>query len=812
MNLAHYGRHALRAFRARPALALLCIGVTALGIGAATAVSSAVYALLARPLPLAAADRLVTGFALREGFDPFGTSLLEFDAFRRGAGSFDATGLARQQTWTLRTGADTLRLQGASATADYLTTAGVTPIAGRLIEPADDRPGAMPVAVIGHALWRRAFGGRVDIIGTTRLIDGQPATIIGVLPPHFDLPSGAELWMPLRLSIDTLPFDQRLAGAYAFIARLRPGVSLELANQDVRIIAQRLAEEHAARRGWTYRVIGLRQQLLGDLDGRTSGAIAITAAAVGLLLVICGVNVANLIFLRMADRRRDTVIRLAIGASPAQVAGERLVECGMIGLAGGAGGVLLAMWLTPLLASLNPIRADAFAGRLTDFRVDGVMILVALALSLAATVAFALAAATRTSLSPDLSAALTADGRRAGQSRAHARRLRMLVGAQIAVAVVLLIGGGLIARSFRALRGIDPGFRPDGLVAMQLTLPVDRYADHRRRAAAMDALVAAVESIPGVGAAGMTTNIPLQRVSFDSIFTAEGQPQLAVNDVPITAHRVVTPGYLDVLGVRLVQGRLLSPSDHADAPRVVVVTEALARQAWPGRDPIGRRIRRGRAADTRPWFTVVGVVADVKEDRFNFRIDRAAWYLPYAQEDSAIPPNLVVRAATDPSEWSAAVRERLRSIDPDIAASGLLWMDEQVAELLTTERFAAILLVTLASAGLLLAALGLYGAISHVVLAKNPEIALRMAVGAARPQVIGIVVREVALVAAGGIAVGSAIALAGSRAIGAVMYGVSPYDPATFGMMLLLVAGVSGAAAWLPAMRAATVDPARLLR
>jgi predicted permease len=811
MNLAHYGRHALRAFRARPALTLLCIGVTALGIGAATAVSSAVYALLVRPLPLAAADRLVTGFALREGFDPFGTSLLEFDAFRRGAGSFDATGLARQQTWTLRTGADTLRLQGASATADYLTTAGVTPIAGRLIEPADDRPGAMPVAVIGHALWRRAFGGRVDIIGTTRLIDGQPATIIGVLPPHFDLPSGAELWMPLRLSIDTLPFDQRLAGAYAFIARLRPGVSLELANQDVRVIAQRLADEYAARRGWTYRVIGLRQQLLGDLDGRTSGAIAITAAAVGLLLVICGVNVANLIFLRMADRQRDTVIRLAIGASPAHVAGERLVECGMIGLAGGAGGVLLAMWLTPLLASLNPIRADAFAGRLTDFRVDGVMTLVALALSVAATVAFALAAATR-SRSPNLSAALTADGRRAGQSRAHARRLRVLVGAQIAVAVVLLIGGGLIVRSFWALRRIDPGFRPEGLVAMQLTLPVDRYADHRRRAAAMAALVAAVESIPGVSAAGVTTNIPLQRVSFDSLFTAEGQPQLAVNDVPITAHRVVTPGYLDVLGVRLVQGRLLSRSDHADAPRVVVVTEALARQAWPGRDPIGRRIRRGRAADTRPWFTVVGVVADVKEDRFNFRIDRAAWYLPYAQEDSAIPPNLVVRTATDPPELSAAIRERLRTIDPDIGASGLQWMDEQVAELLTTERFAAILLVTLASAGLLLAALGLYGAISHVVLAKKPEIALRMAVGAARPQVIGIVVREVALVATGGIAVGSAIALAGSRAMGAVLYGVFPYDPVTFGMMLLLVAGVSVAAAWLPAMRAATVDPARLLR
>jgi predicted permease len=377
---------------------------------------------------------------------------------------------------------------------------------------------------------------------------------------------------------------------------------------------------------------------------------------------------------------------------------------------------------------------------------------------------------------------------------------------------MLLVASGLVLRSFVALNAQDLGFRPDGVVSMQLTLPVDRYADHRRRAAAMDELVAAVGALPGVTSAAVTTNIPLQRVSFDSFYTVEGRPELSPNDVPITAHRVVTADYLRLLGVRVRQGRLLTATDDADSTRVVVVSEELARQAWPNQDPIGRHIRRGRAADTRPWLTVVGVIADVKEDRYNFRIDRAAWYLPYAQEDTVVSPNLVIRTAADPSTLAPAIRASLRTLDPDIGASELMPLDRHVADLLTTERFAAMLLAALAVAGLLLAALGLYGAISHLVLSRRPEIALRIAVGAARSRVVGMVAREVALVVVTGLIVGGGLALIGGRTLSSVLYGVAPTDATTYGCVALLVAGVSVVSTCVPAMRAAAVDPARLLR
>jgi putative ABC transport system permease protein len=321
-----------------------------------------------------------------------------------------------------------------------------------------------------------------------------------------------------------------------------------------------------------------------------------------------------------------------------------------------------------------------------------------------------------------------------------------------------------------------------------------------------------VRRIPGVTNAGITTNIPLQSPSFDSLYTVEGKPVLNPNDVPITGHRVVTPDYLRLLGVRLTRGRLLLDSDTADAPRVVVITEELARQAWPGEDPVGRRLRRGRATDTHPWLTVVGVVSDVKEDRFNFRTDRAAWYLSYAQENSSAPPNLVIETRADLSTLTAAIRQSVRAFDPDVAASELVPFDLHVAELLITERFAAVMLSALAGAGLLLAVVGLYGAISHMVRAQRSEIALRIAVGAARGRVVRMVVREVMLVAVLGTITGTLVAAVGANGLSAVLYEVEPHDAVTYGSVAVLLIVVSAAAAFVPALRAARVDPAGLLR
>jgi predicted permease len=810
---SHLLRSAWRTFRARPLLTVSCIGILAAGVGSATAVSAAVYALLIRPLPLPASERLVSGYALREGFDPFGTSLAEYSAFKAGVASFESIGVARSQPSTLRASGDTVRVQAAVVTSDYLTTAGALPALGRTILPADDRPGSAAVVVIGHSLWIRQFARHPDAVGRSLTIDGRAATVIGILPPGFDLPSATEMWMPLQVAIDTLPLQDRLASTYMPLARLRPGAGIGRANEEIATIVKALAEEYPQRRGWTYRAIGLRQQLIGDLDGRTTRIVGLVVAAIVFLLVICCVNVANLVLLRAADRERDEAIRVALGASGGQLTLERLAESMAIGLTGGAAGLALTAWVAPLLSTLNPVRPAAFGPALTEFRIDALTIAIGASISVLMTILTAIVSHTRSDSRSDVAATLAASGPRTGLGRARRTRLRLLVAAQIAVAVLLLVGSGLVLRSFAALRDTDIGFRTRGIASSQLTLPPRMFTDHNRRAADLERLVASVREIPGITNAGITTNIPLQRGSFDSFYTVEGRPVQNPNDVPITGHRLVTPGYLGLLGLRLMKGRLLSESDTATAPLVVVITEELARQAWPGEEPIGRRIRRGRSTDTtNPWLTVVGVVSDVKEDRFNFRTDRAAWYLPYAQQNSSAPPNLVIESQADIGTLATAVRQRVRAFDPDVAASELVSFDVHVAELLITERFAAVMLSALACAGLLLAVIGLYGAISHIVRAQQPEIALRIAVGAARGRVVGMVVREVMLVAMLGTIAGIVVAAVGANGLSAVLYEVRPHDAVTYGGVALLLIVVSVAAAFVPAVRAAQVDPAGLLR
>jgi putative ABC transport system permease protein len=812
LSAGHLLREVRRTFRARPLLTAACVGIIAAGIGSATAVSAAAYALLFRPLPLPASERLLSGYALREGFDPFGTSPLEYTTFKARVAAIESFGLARRQVSTIRAMGDPVRVQTAAVTADYLETAGVVAAAGRRISALDDRPGAAAVAVISHSLWVRHLARQSDVVGRTLIIDGRPTTIVGVLPAGFDLPFATEIWLPLQMVFETLPVQDRLASAYTPIARLRAGVSLARANEEIATVTRALAAEYPQRRGWTYRAITLRQQLLGDLDGRTTQVIALVLGAVAFLLVICCVNVGNLLLLRAADRERDDAVRTAMGASRGQLALERLAESVGIGVCGGIAGVALAAAIAPLLTAVNPIRASALAPTLTDFRVDSVMLAIGAAIAAATTLLMAVVPHVRAGSRTALATRLLSSGPRAGLARHQRGRLRFLVGAQIAIAVLLLVGSGLVLRSFAALRNTDLGFRTSGIAAAQLTLPPRMFADHRRRAADLDRLVAAVRRIPGVTNAGITTNTPLQRTSFDSVYTIEGRPVLNPTDVPITGHRVVTPDYLHTIGVRLISGRLLSDSDTADAPRVVVITAELARQAWPGEDPIGRRIRRGRAADPYPWLTVVGVVSDVKEDRFNFRIDRAAWYLPYAQESSAAAPNLVVESQADPGVLAAAVRDRLRAFDPEVAASTLAPLENQVAEILATERFAAVMLSALAGAGLLLAIVGLYGAISHIVSMQRQEIALRLAVGAPRGRVVRMVVREVVLVALRGTVAGAIAAAAAANGLRAMLYQVEPHDALTYASVMLLLIVAAAAAAFVPALRAARVNPAGLLR
>jgi putative ABC transport system permease protein len=817
-NFWHDLRYGWRMLRARPGFTLVAVLTLALGIGANTAIFSAVNALLLRPLPFEDADRLVFGMALREGHDPFGTSFLEYEVYRDESKSFTSTGMGMPQLFNLIGWGEPERLRGAAVNDSYLTTVGVKPLLGRTFAEEEDRPGGPAVALVGHDLWQKRLGGDRDVIGKTLNLEGRSYTIVGVLPHGFDMPYSAEVWVPMQLSIGSLPIGQRAANSNEFVGRLKPGVTLAQADAELKGLAHRLEQEYPqARRGWSFGIIPIRQQLLGDLDGRTHRSLVALVVAVGFLLLICCANVAGLVLARGVAREGEIAVRLSLGAGRGRLVRQLLTESLLLAVIGGAMGVLLAFWIQPVVTALNPIRAFEFAPYLNDFRIDARVLLFSLATTLAAGVIFGLAPAVRAAGSAGLMTVLKRREQRAGAGSGGRRLLGLLVVAEMAIATTLLVGGGLMVQSFQRLQNVDLGFRPDNILMMELALSASKYEELSRKVQFTDQVLERVRALPGIVTAGMTTNVPLQRgVTLDSIFEVEGRPRANPSDVPITAHRMVTPGYMETIGLTLVKGRMLDARDHEGALPVAVVSEELIRQSWPGEDPIGKRLRRVRTGERGPWMTVVGVVRDIKEDRFEFRIVRPVWYLPYAQQafplPVSIPLNLVVRTAGDPAAVAASVRQAVHAVDPEQPVAGVVPMPEYLSDVLIAERFNAVLMGSLAALGLVLAALGLYGVMAYSVGRRTGEIGLRMALGARPRDVLRLVIGQGVWLVAIGVVLGVAGAWALTRLIASGLYQVSPADPATFAGVALLLAAVALLACWLPARRATRIDPMAALR
>lgn len=812
-TLLHDLRFAVRMLRKSRGFTAVAVLTLALGIGANTAIFSAVNTLLLRPLPIEDIDRVVFGFSLREGFDPFGTSLLEYTAYRERSQSLTSTGVAGARSFNLIEGGEPERVEGAEI-ADYLTTLGAKPFLGRGFTAEEYRPDGSPVALIGYGLWQRRFGGDAGLIGQPLNLEQRSYTIIGIMPPGFDLPAGAEIWVPLQLNIDTMPVAQRAGHGYRMVGKLRPGVNVKQADAELKNIARQLEEEYPqVNRGWSYKVIPLRQELLGDLEGRINKALYALIAAVGFLLLICCANVANLLLARGVAREREIAIRRALGAGRGRLARQLLTESMLLAIIGGVLGVLLAYWITPLLSSMSPIQAASLSTFLHNIQIDTRVLAFALLITMLTGLIVGLIPAVRAAFSGDLMPLIKRGEQRAGKGASGHRLLGALIVGEMAVAVTLLAGGGLLVQSFQRLQRVELGFRPDNLLTMQMVLSPARYREHRQRVAFVEQVLERVKSLPAVTSAGMTTNIPLSRPSFDAIFTVEGRPPANPADIPITAHRVVSPDYLKTLGVELIEGRLLDERDRVDSIPVVVISEELARQAWPGENAIGRRIKRGRPDQTdRPWMTVVGLVKDVKEDLFNFRNNRPAWYVPYAQLENTLPLNLLVKTGTDPASLTAAVSEAIHSVDPDQPVSGVTNMKAHLAGVLVNERFSAILMGMLAALGLGLAALGLYSVMAYSVSQRTGEMGLRVALGARRSDIFKLVIRRGAMLIVTGLGLGLTGALSLTRFLSGALYDVSPHDPATFAVISSLLAVVAMLACYLPARRATRVDPMVALR
>src|SRR5438093_9815154 len=608
-------RYGARMLLKQPGFSLICIAALALSIGANTAIFSAANALLLRPLPVEDIDRLVSTFALREGFDPFACSFLEYAAYRDRTHLFSSSGVATQRSFNLIGQGEPERVRGATVMADYLSTLGTKPVLGRVFPADEDRPGGPPVALIGYTFWQKHFAGSAGAIGQPLNLDGRSYTVLGVMPAGFDLPAAAEIWLPLQTNIENLPLSERAATANEILARLRPGVTVKQADTELKAIARQLEQEYPNfRRGWSVKVISLRQDLLGDLEGHVRKALFALAGGVGFLLLICCANVANLQLARGIARQRELALRRALGAGRWRLVRQLLTESMLLALLGGAAGVILANWLIPILAWLNPIQGISLAAFFHNFSIDRRVLVFALCVSVLTGVAFGLLPALKGAGADELMPRIKQGDQRSGGDVAGRRWLKGLIVAEIAIALTLLICGGLMVQSFHRLQYVDLGFNPVNLLTMKMVLPASKYSEYRKRIAFADEVVERTRNLAGVVSAGTTTNIPLEReTAYDAIFDVEGRPSPNPNDVPITAHRVVSPGYLETLGITLIRGRLINQNDRADTLPIVVVSEEFARQAWPGKDPLGKRVRRIRAVQIFPWMTVVGVVKEVKE-------------------------------------------------------------------------------------------------------------------------------------------------------------------------------------------------------
>src|SRR5438552_1984017 len=807
-------RYGVRMLLKQPGFSLTCIAALALSIGANTAIFSAANALLLRPLPVEDIDRVVVPLTLREGFDPFGSPFLEYAAYRDRAHCFASSGVATARSFNLTGQGEAERVLGATVTANYLSTLGTKPVLGRTFSADDDRPGGSPVALISYGLWQKHFGGNGDVISQSLNLDGRNYNIIGVMPPGFDLPGIADVWVPLQTDIDSLPLTERAATNNTIVARLRPGVSLGQADAELKAIAHQLEQEYPDfRRGWTVKVLSLRQDLLGDLEGRVHNALFALMAGVAFLLLICCANIANLQLARGVARERELVLRRALGAGRWRIARQLLTENILLALICGVAGLLLAYWLLPILAALNPIQGISLAAFFHNFSIDQRVLVFALCVSVLTGVAFGLLPALKGAGAHELMPRIKQGDQHSGGDVAGRRWLNGLIVAEIAIALTLLICGGLMVQSFQRLQHVALGFSPDNLLTMKMVLPVSKYSEYRQRIAFADEVVERTRNLAGVVSAGTTTNIPLEReTGYDAIFDVEGRPSPNPNDVPITAHRVVSPGYLETMGVTLIRGRLVNKNDRADSLPVVVVSEEFARQAWPGKDPLGKRVRRVRAGQIFPWMTVVGVVKDVKEDLFNYRVNRPVWYVPYAQVENNFPLNLVVRTSGDPATVTASVGQAVHAIDADQPISNIMTMNQNLSGVLVTERFSAILMSVLAASGLLLAALGLYGVMAYSVSQRTAEIGLRVALGAQRTHVLQLILGQGVKLTLLGVAIGLTAAWAMTRLLVSLLFGVSATDPATFVFIPLLLVSVALLACLLPARRALAVDPMVALR
>jgi len=816
-TVAHDLRYAARVLRKDPSFTLVAVLTLALGIGASTSVFSVVNAILLKPLPYPEVERVVFPWripppAFNVGADEIPWGRVDFLAFSEESRTFDALGAFLGEALNLTGAGEPARLDGARVSEGFFRSLGVSPQLGRVFRADEDRPGHELEAVLSDQVWRERFGGDATIVGRTVNLNGSAYTIVGVMPPGFAFPQAAgmpgsfalpkrtELWVPLALAR-----SGRVRGEpseLAVVGRLAPGVTLERAQAELDLFARRMERELPQAKGWfNSRVTPISRQLAGE----TRRPLLLLLAAVAVVLLIACSNVANLLLTRSIARTREFSLRAALGAARTRLIRQLVTESVLLAMIGGLGGVLLAYGGVTFAKTFGPSNIP----RLADVRIDRWVLLFAIASSALSGVLFGLAPAWAAARDLLISS-LKDGGHRAGQGGRGSRLRSALLVTQVSLALVLIIASGLLVRTFSHLLAADGGFNPDRVLTFELTLPPTSYTSVEKIVATYEAALQRLQAIPGVESAGIGETVPMGGAGESTGLRIPDRPQSSEATPPYANYTIVSPRYFAAVGTAMLQGRDFLDTDTADSPPVAIVNAAMARKYWPGQDVLGKQV----GVPINPFnMTVVGIVSNVKH--LSIREEPGPEiYVPYTQKPwpSMQTMHVAVRSKAAPAAMMGSIRAAIRSVDPELPVAGVATLETLVDDAMAQPRFSMLLVSGFGALALVLACVGLYGAVSYSVTSRTQEIGIRLALGAPRRRVFALVLSQCLRITGAGIAIGLALALVLLRAIAGFLYGIEATDPATFASLSIVLLSVALLACYLPARRAARVDPLVAMR
>jgi len=796
-------KYGFRMLVKNPAFTAVAVIALALGIGANTAIFSVVNAVLLKPLPFNDPNRLMLLSEANPRQPHVSVAYPNYFDWQQQNHIFERIASFQPRDFNLAGVNEPENIGGSAVSSNLLRTLGVKPLLGRDFRTDEDKKGAEPVVILGFSLWQRRFGGELGAVGRTVTLDAKPFTIVGVMPPQLTMYEDSQLYTPIGVWMGEESMTER--GDHndtTVVARLKPGATPAVAQAEMDTIARRLEQQYPdTNTGYRVAMSPIRDAFVGD----SGPPILVLFAAVGFVLLIACVNVANLLLARGAAREREIAIRSALGASRLRVIRQLLTEGAVLAVVSGSLGLLVGAWGLKGLLTLIP--QDVSMGM--PVTINSWVLGFTSLLSLATVAIFGLVPALQVS-KPDLNETLKEGGRSASGGVERRQVRSVLVVSEIALALVLLVSAGLMIKSFRRLLAVDPGFNPENVLTMEVNLRGAKYDKPDQVAAFCQQSLDRIRALPGVRFAALGNQLPLTGSHSRSDITIEGQPVPAIGHFPHPDFHDVSPDYFRVLGIPLMRGRYFTESDTPQAPGVVMISESLARQFWPNGEAVGKRILHGHPNSKNPWLTVVGVVGDTKQYGLSAE---TKWevYHPYLQK----PPSdfrFVVRAGSNPQGLTAAIKSEIHGIDKDVPVHDEVTMQRIVSDSVGTKRITMLLLGLFAGLAMVLAGVGIYGVISYSVSQRTHEIGVRMALGAERTDVLWLVVGKGFALTVVGVSAGLAGALALTRFLSSLLFGVRPTDPVIFVGVSLILAAVSLVASYIPARRAARVDPMVALR